>query len=96
MLIVVDQPATTGALAIAVAQAMGIAAAYLPGLTMRRVADLYPGNAKAAQRDAFIIAQAARTMPHTLRTLRAIDEDDAESRQWVVVLGWLSACVGVG
>lgn len=78
MLIVVDQPATIGALAVAVAQAMGITVAYLPGLAMRRIADLYPGNAKTDQRDAFIIAQAARTMPHTLRTLRTLDEDEAE------------------
>lgn len=78
MLVVVDQPATIGALAVAVAQAMGITVAYLPGLAMRRIADLYPGNAKTDQRDALIIAQAARTMPHTLRTLRAVDEDEAE------------------
>ena len=46
MLIIVDQPATTGALTIAVAQATGIAVACLPGMTMRRIADLYPGNTK--------------------------------------------------
>lgn len=78
LLVVVDQPATIGALAVGLAQAMDITVAYLPGLTMRRVADLYPGKAKTDQRDAFIIADAARTMPHTLRTLRAFDQDDAE------------------
>lgn len=78
VLVVVDQPATIGALAVAVAQPMGIEVAYLPGLAMRRVADLYPGNAKTDQRDAFIIARAARSIPHTLRTLRALDEDEAE------------------
>lgn len=78
VLAVVDQPATIGALAVAVAQAMNVAVAYLPGLAMRRIADLYPGNAQTDQRDAFIIAQAARTMPHTLRTLRALDEEEAE------------------
>ena len=78
VLVVVDQPATIGALAVAVAQAMNIAVAYLPGLSMRRIADLYPGNAKTDRRDAYIIAQAARTMPHTLRTLRPLDEDEAE------------------
>ncbi len=41
--------------------------AYLPGLTMRRVADLHPGQAKTDARDAYIIAETARTMPHTLR-----------------------------
>lgn len=30
--------------------------AYLPGLAMRRIADLYPGRAKTDARDAFIIA----------------------------------------
>jgi hypothetical protein len=45
-ILVVDQPATIGALAVAVAQDMGIAVGYLPGLAMRRIADLYPGEAK--------------------------------------------------
>ena len=57
-----------GALPVAVAQAMGIDTAYLPGLAMRRIADLHPGNAKTDARDAFVIADAARTMPHTLRS----------------------------
>lgn len=39
--------------------------AYLPGLAMRRIADLHP-NAKTDARDAFIIADAARTVPHTV------------------------------
>ena len=38
MLVVVDQPNTIGALPIAVARAMGIDVAYLPGLAMRRIA----------------------------------------------------------
>ena len=33
LLVVVDQPATIGALAVAVAQDMGITVGYLPGLT---------------------------------------------------------------
>lgn len=52
--------------------------AYLPGLTMRRVADLYPGQAKTDARDAFIIADTARTMPHTLRRVDVGDEALAE------------------
>ena len=77
VLVVVDQPATIGALAVAVAQDMGIAVGYLPGLSMRRIADLTPGNAKTDARDAAVIAEAARTMPHTLRALDASDEDAA-------------------
>jgi transposase len=67
MLIVVDQPNTIGALPVTVARACGYDVAYLPGLAMRRIADLYPGQAKTDARDAFIIADAARTMPHALR-----------------------------
>lgn len=77
VLVVVDQPATIGALAIAVAGHMGIEVAYLPGLTMRRIADLYPGDAKTDQKDAFIIADAARNLPHTLRALTKTDQDEA-------------------
>lgn len=46
VLLVVDQPSTIGALPVAVAQAEGILVGYLPGLAMRRIADLHPGEAK--------------------------------------------------
>ena len=72
LLVVVDQPATIGALAVAVAQDMGITVGYLPGLSMRRIADLTPGSAK----DAAVMAGAARTMPHTLRAINASDEEE--------------------
>ena len=71
-MMVVDQPNTIGALPIAVARDVGCEVAYLPGLAMRKAADLYPGRSKTDARDAFIIADAARTMPHTLR---AVDRD---------------------
>ncbi|UTM48199.1 IS110 family transposase [Glutamicibacter mysorens] len=77
VLVVVDQPATIGALAVAVAQNLGIPVAYLPGLSMRRIADMYPGTAKTDEKDPFIIADAARTMPHTLRSIQVSDEDEA-------------------
>lgn len=75
---VVDQPASIGALPLAVAQQADCQVAYLPGLTMRRIADLYPGEAKTDARDAFVIADAARAMPHTLRTIDPADETVAE------------------
>lgn len=78
LLLVVDQPSTIGALPVAVAQAEGILVGYLPGLAMRRIADLHPGEAKTDARDAFIIAEAARTMPHTLRSVDVADEQVAE------------------
>ena len=45
---------------------------------MRRVADLHPGQAKTDARDAYIIADTARTMPHTLRGITVADEHIAE------------------
>lgn len=78
-LVVVDQPATIGALPVAVAQATeAIEIAYLPGLTMRRMADLHAGSAKTDARDAFIIAETARTMPAALRAIAVSDEQVAE------------------
>ena len=52
VLVVVDQPASIGALPLAVARDAGCRVAYLPGLTMRRIADLYPGEAKTRCREA--------------------------------------------
>jgi transposase len=78
LLVVVDQPTTIGALPVAVARACGHEVAYLPGLAMRRIADLYPGNAKTDARDAYIIADAARTLPHTLRQINVDDDALAE------------------
>ncbi len=78
VLVVVDQPASIGALPLTVARDAGCQVAYLPGLAMRRIADLYPGEAKTDARDAAVIADAARTMPHTLRSLDLADEITAE------------------
>ncbi|EFL12361.1 transposase [Streptomyces sp. AA4] len=78
LLVVVDQPATIGALPVAIARAAGHQVAYLPGLAMRRIADLYPGRAKTDARDAFVIADAARSLPHTLRQVDLGDDALAE------------------
>ncbi|CAM5695870.1 hypothetical protein GCM10010345_84970 [Streptomyces canarius] len=45
---------------------------------MRRIAGLYPGEAETDAKDAAVIADAARTMPHTLRSLELTDEITAE------------------
>lgn len=57
---------------------MGITVGYLPGLAMRRIADLYPGESKTDKKDAAIIADAARTLPHAIRTLKITDTQVAE------------------
>jgi hypothetical protein len=54
---------------VAVARACGHQVAYLPGLAMRRIADLHPGAAKTDARDAYGIADAR---PHPAR-LRCIE-----------------------
>lgn len=41
---------------------------------MRRIADLYPDRSKTDARDAFVIADAARTLPDTL--LRIDEQND--------------------
>ncbi|WP_329599694.1 IS110 family transposase [Streptomyces pseudovenezuelae] len=78
VLVVVDQPASIGALPLTVARDADCQVAYLPGLAMRRIADLYPGEAKTDAKDAAVIADAARSMPHTLRALDLTDEVTAE------------------
>ncbi|SDD23726.1 Transposase [Streptomyces prasinopilosus] len=78
VLAIVDQPASIGALPLTVARDAGCQVAYLPGLAMRRIADLYPGQAKTDSRDAAVIADAARTLPHPLRSLELADEITAE------------------
>lgn len=78
VLVIVDQPASIGALPIAVARSLNIDLAYLPGLAMRRIADLHPGEGKTDARDAYVIADAARTMPHTLRRVGTDDDTLAE------------------
>ncbi|GGP90650.1 hypothetical protein GCM10010278_81230 [Streptomyces melanogenes] len=91
VLVVVDQPASIGALPLAVAQNMGCPVAYLPALTMRRIADLYPGEAKTDARDAFVIADAARAMPHTLRS---VDLDDETIAELEMIVGFDDDLVG--
>ncbi|MFF9352390.1 IS110 family transposase [Streptomyces sp. NPDC014734] len=83
VLVIVDQPASIGALPLTVARDTGCKVAYLPGLAMRRIADLYPGEAKTDAKDAAVIADAARTMPHTLRSLELTDEITAELAELV-------------
>ena len=46
VLVIVDQPNTIGTLPIAVARDCVCEVGYLPGLAMRKAADLYPGRAK--------------------------------------------------
>ena len=68
VLMVVDQPNTIGALPIAVARDCGS-----PRPSHAKSSRPRPWTIKNRRRDAFISADTARTMPHTLR---AVDRDD--------------------
>ncbi len=58
LLLVVDQPATIGALPVTVARTEDVAVSYLPELALRAIADRHEGEARADARDAAIIAEA--------------------------------------
>ncbi|WP_412566700.1 IS110 family transposase [Streptomyces europaeiscabiei] len=56
----------------------------MPGLSMRRLADLHPGTGKTDARDAYVIADAARTLPHLLHSIEA---DESVRAELTMVLG---------
>lgn len=67
-LAVVDQPGSFGRLAVAVARDMGIDVAQIPPKRFRQVAETY-GEGKSDAKDAFIIADAARSTPRNVELL---------------------------
>ena len=69
--LVIDQPGSIAQLTLAVAARRQVPVAYVPGLVMRRAADLYPGEAKTGKRDAFIIADTGRTRRRQVHWLDA-------------------------
>jgi transposase len=69
--LVIDQPGSVAQLALAVSRRRGVPVAYVPGLVMRRAADLYPGEAKTDRRDAYVIADTARTRRKQVQWLDA-------------------------
>jgi transposase len=73
--LVIDQPGSIAQLALAVARAAQVPVAYVPGLVMRRAADLYPGEAKTDKRDAYIIADTGRTRRRQVHWLDAGSDD---------------------
>ena len=72
--LVIDQPGSIAALSLAVARDRGVAVAYIPGLVMRRAADLYPGEAKTDTRDSYVLADTARVHRSRIAWLTADDE----------------------
>ena len=73
--LVIDQPGSIAQLAIAVANRREVPVAYVPGLVMRRAADLYPGESKTDRRDAFVIADTGRTRRRSVHWLDAGNDE---------------------
>src|SRR5579871_4496288 len=73
--LVIDQPGSIAQLALAVARARQTPVAYVPGLVMRRAADLYPGEAKTDKRDAYVIADTGRTRRKQVHWLDASSDE---------------------
>jgi transposase len=73
--LVIDQPGSIAQLALAVAARRGTPVAYVPGLVMRRAADLYPGEAKTGRRDACILADTGRTRRKQVHWLDAASDE---------------------
>lgn len=71
----IDQPGSIAQLAITVAADGGVPVAYVPGLVMRRAADLYPGEAKTDRRDAFVIADTARSRRRSVHWLDTASDE---------------------
>jgi transposase len=73
--LVIDQPGSIAQLALAVARQREVPVAYVPGLVMRRAADLYPGEAKTDRRDAYVIADTGRTRRRQVHWLDATSDE---------------------
>lgn len=74
-LVVVDQRKNIGALVLRTARALGFPVAYLPGKAEHDLASALPGVSKTDERDAEVIALAARGVPSALRPVP--EEDPA-------------------
>lgn len=74
-LVVVDQRKNIGALVLRVARSCGFPVAYLPGRAEHDLASALPGVSKTDERDAEVIALAARGVPSALRPVP--EEDPA-------------------
>lgn len=72
-LVVVDQRRNIGALVLRTARACGFPVAYLPGRAEHDLASALPGVSKTDERDAEVIALAARGVP---TALRPVPEED--------------------
>ena len=71
----IDQPGSIAQLVLAVAARRAPPVAYVPGLVMRRAADLYSGTAKTDRRHPYILADTARTRRKQVHWLDAASDE---------------------
>ena len=71
---VIDTTSSSAGLLLGVAARRGIPVAYVPGLVMRRAAQLYASAAKTDPQDAFVLADYARRNADRLTWVEATDE----------------------
>jgi hypothetical protein len=85
-----------------VAARRGVPVAYVPGLVMRRAADLYPGEAKTDRHDAYVLADKAEpgagrcsgSMPARMSYRPRCGCSTATTSIWPRIRrGWPAACV---
>ncbi len=72
--VVIDQPGSIGQMILAVARDRGVPIAYVPGLVMRRAADLFGGDTKTDPADARVLAEYARRHCDRLQWLEVTDD----------------------
>ncbi len=72
--LVVDVTGSAASLLLEAAARRGAPVAYVPGLAMRRAADLYAGSAKTDPKDAFVLADYARRNSDRLQWAAPSDE----------------------
>ena len=74
VVLVIDQTGSAASLLLEAAANRGVPVAYVPGLVMRRAADLYAGAAKTDPKDAFVLADYASRNSDRLQWAAPADE----------------------
>ncbi len=74
VVLVIDQTGSAALLLLEAAANRGVPVAYVPGLVMRRAADLYAGAAKTDPKDAFVLADYASRNSDRLQRAAPADE----------------------
>ena len=80
VVLVVDMVSSAALLLLAVAAERGTPVAYVPGLQMRRAAQLYAGEAKTDPKDAWVLADYARRNADRLNWVEASDQSLARMK----------------